>query len=344
MVLWTDIVDPATLTGYARAALEDYEQQRGTLARWLPNRMIADIVARFVKGQTGLLEISRFRAFDAEIGVGERAPKQRVTLELPALGDTVPVSEYEQLRARGGNPSDEAILANIQDVTRQQVQKTADAQEFMRGVVLNTGKATIAELGTADDFGRSSGHSTAVAATLWSATTPDPLSNLQAAADTYNDDTGEDPGAIVMSRRVLRAMANAPQFRTNIITGGSRPANARELADVIEAANLPPIVQYNRRVKVNGATVKVLADDSFFLLPAPVATDDWQATELGATFWGRTLTSTDASWEIEDSEQPGIVAGVYKNEKPPMGAEVIADAIGLPVLANADLSFKMRVL
>ena len=68
------------------------------------------------------------------------------------------------------------------------------------------------------------------------------------------------------------------------------------------------------------------------------------ATDLGATFWGRTLTATDPDWAIEDAEQPGIVAGVYKNEKPPMGLEVIGDAIGLPVLANGDRSIAVKVL
>jgi hypothetical protein len=38
MALWTDIIDPETLTGYARASMNAYEARKGTLARWLPNR------------------------------------------------------------------------------------------------------------------------------------------------------------------------------------------------------------------------------------------------------------------------------------------------------------------
>ena len=79
-------------------------------------------------------------------------------------------------------------------------------------------------------------------------------------------------------------------------------------------------------------------------LPAPVSPDAVDSTDLGATVWGRTLTSTEADWGIEDVEQPGIVAGVYRNPKPPMIAEVISDAIGLPVLANANLSMAATVL
>ena len=54
MGLWTDLITPAELTGYARAALEDYERSKGTLARWLPNDTVPDIVARFVTGAAGL--------------------------------------------------------------------------------------------------------------------------------------------------------------------------------------------------------------------------------------------------------------------------------------------------
>ena len=53
MTLWTDLIDPATLTGYARRSLEEYEAEKGSLARWLPNREVADTVVRFVSGQKG---------------------------------------------------------------------------------------------------------------------------------------------------------------------------------------------------------------------------------------------------------------------------------------------------
>ena len=92
MALWTDIIDPATLTGYARASLADYELRKGSLNRWLPNRYVADINARFVKGSTGLVDVAAFRAYDAEPGIGKAPSGQRVTLELPALGQNIPVS------------------------------------------------------------------------------------------------------------------------------------------------------------------------------------------------------------------------------------------------------------
>lgn len=344
MALWTDIIDPATLTGYARASLADYEARRGTLARWLPNRDVADIVVRFVKGSTGLIDVARFRAYDAEPEVGRRRPKQRVTLELPALGQDVPVSEYEQLRLRG-NPTDEAALATIEDATDIVVRAVGDAIERLRGIVLATGKATIdqANFQSDDDFGRPATHQL-VAGSLWTSGSVSRLDYLTEITDVFRDTTGEDPGAIVGSTRVFRALAAGDEFQTQLLNGAARPATAQQVRDTLEGASLPPFFPYDRRVSVDGVSTKVLRDDTLLLLPAPVDPDDWQGTDLGTTFWGRTLTSTDSDWGIEDAEQPGIVAGVYRNPKPPMGIEVISDAIALPVLANADRSLAARVL
>jgi hypothetical protein len=346
MTLWTDIIDPATLTGYARAALADFEERRGTLARWLPNREVADVVVRFVQGSTGLVDVANFRAYDAEIEIGKRPSGKRVTLELPALGQNIPVSEYEQLRARGGEVSDAEALLSIQNVTRMAVRAVADRIELLRGTVLVTGKATVTNSGgftMDDDFGRPAGH-TLTAPALWSVAGTDRLGQLQTWTDLYTDTNGEPPGALVMSTRALRALASGTQFQTQLLNGGARNATEQEVRDLVQAAGLPPIYVYDRRVQVAGVTTKALADDRVLVLPGPVGTDDWGGTQLGATFWGRTLSATEANWGIEPSEQPGVVAGVYRNEKPPMGIEVISDAIGEPVLANAALSICAKVL
>lgn len=344
-VLWTDIIDPGTLTGYAREALQDYEATRGSLAPWLPNQEVADIAVRFVKGQNGLVDIARFRAYDAEIEVGKRQGGQRVMLELPAIGTNIPVSEYEQLRARGGSISDAAALVTIQNTTRLVVSAVADAMERLRGTVLMTGKATVHQdnYQMDDDFGRDASF-TFTAPALWSVAGTDRLAQLQLWCDMYEDMNGARPGALVMPRRPFRALASGTQFQTQLLNGGARNATEQQVQDIITGADLPPIYLHNRRVGVNGVPTKVLDDDKVLLLPAPVATDDYEGTQLGTSFWGRTLSSLEPGWSIEASEQPGVVTAVYRDEKPPMGIEVISDAIGEPILANANLSMCVRVL
>ena len=84
--------------------------------------------------------------------------------------------------------------------------------------------------------------------------------------------------------------------------------------------------------------MNVLPDDSIFLLP-PAG-----QSNLGATYWGRTLSSTKASWGIALADQPGIVTGVVENDEPPMITQVVADAIGQPILANPNLVLAAKVL
>lgn len=336
-MLWTDIVTPADLTGYARTSLADYEAQKGTLARWLPNREVPDIDVRFVAGQTGLVDVADFRAYDTEPTIGKGPTGKRITIELPAISQNIPVSEYNQLRQRGASPTDASILASIQKTTDNVVRAVADGIERLRGTVLSTGKATITGF-MDDDFGRDSGNSVSAAA-AWSIVGTDALTDLQTWSDAYVAANGAPPGAILTSTRVVRLMAKLTQFATVLSGGGNRPATQADVLNTVVAAGLPPIYVYDRRVSIAGTATRVLADDKLFLLPEPVDPNDALGSELGATFWGQTLTSTSGDWDIADSEQPGLVAGVYRNQKPPMIAEVISDAIALPVLANANLSF-----
>jgi hypothetical protein len=347
MALWTDIIDPAELTGYARASLEEYEASRGTLARWLPNRYVPDINVRFLQGSTGLVPIAQFRAYDAEPEVGKGPQGKRVTLELPAIGQQIPVSEYVQLRNR--NAGEDTIRNAILDTARTNVRAVADSLERARGIVLTTGKFTVnpANFGgkfqADDDYGRASGN-TVTAANAWSGDTVDILGDYTAWVDAYVDLNGELPGCSLMSTRVVRAMAKNAQFRTVLAAGGNRPASLTQVNDTLQGAGLPPIVTYDRRVNVNGTSTKVVPDDRVLFLPEPVETVDWEGTQLGATFYGQTLSSQEEDWEIAESEQPGIVLGVFREPKPPMIADVISDAIAQPVLGNANLSFVADVL
>lgn len=344
MALWTDIIDPAELTAYVRRSLADYESSKGTLARWLPNTEVADIVVRFVAGSAGLVDIANFRAFDAEPEIGKGPAGKRITLELPALGMNIPVSEYNQLRLRNADAGDSALLA----ITRTAdivARATSDAIERLRGIVIQTGKATVTQNGAVfmdDDFGRAAGH-TVTAGALWSVAGTNALADLTTWSDTYTDANGEMPGAIVTSTRVLRAMGALTQFGTQLGNGAARPATIADVQATAAASGLPPIYTYDRRVSVAGSSTKVLADDRLFFLPAPVDPNSGESA-LGSTFWGQTLTSTDPAYAIADAEQPGLVVGVYRGEKPPMIAEVVSDAVALPVLANANLSFSADVL
>lgn len=338
-MLWTDVIDPATLTGYARESMSEQEAKKGSLARWLPNRMTPDVVARFYQGESGLVDEATYRAYDAEMGITGGPERKRITLELPAVGTQRPVSEYAQLRNR--KASDEAIRNEILRTATQAVRAVADRTERMRGTVLVTGKATIEESGfvSEDDFGRDPAL-TATTGTLWSDPSSDILTDLTTWAELYEQKNHTLPGALLVSPKIMRTISRHKQFAVQLQGGAQRPGSSDDVRAVLDGQNLPPLHVYSRSTKSG----KVIPDDRILLLPEPAFSSTEEGYPLGGTWWGQTLASTEPGWGIAESEQPGIVLGVFRNEKPPMIAQVIADAIALPVAANANLSACFKVL
>ena len=339
MALWTDLITPAELTGYARQALNDYEARRGTLAQFLPNREVSDIEVKFVAGGAGLVEEARYRAFDAEPEIGRARKRKRVTIELPALSQQGLISERDQLRLR--NASDDVRRGILLDATEDAVKAIADRSERQRGTVLVSGKATIAQDNYDDeaDYGRDSSMSV-TAAKLWSAADAVPIDDVSTWVDLYQTTNGDAPGALLASTRVMRRLASSPAFATVLAGGGTRPASLEEVKAVLATYGIPDVVVYDRRTSGG----RVVPDDRILLLPEPVATDDAQGTELGATFWGQTLSASESGYGLAESEQPGVVAGAYRNEGVPHIAHTFVDSISLPVLGNANLAFVAKVL
>lgn len=335
--LWTDLIDPAELTGYAREAADDYEARQGSLSAWLPNREIADITARFVVGSNGLLPEANFRAYDAPSELGKQRPGRRVAIDLPALGQSGVVSEYFQLRAR--NASEPEIRNAVLNYTTSVVRSIADRMERQRGIALVTGKSTIEQdnFYSQDDFGRDA-RLTTTAAELWDSTTAGRLEYLEGLADLYEELNGERPGTMLMSRKAARLLKAGDDFKVNTIGSTGAPSTT-VMNGILDDHDLPQATVFER--KTFGG--RVVPENVLLMLPAAVDRNAWQSTDLGATFWGRTLTSQDPTYGLADTDMPGVVVGAYRQPTPPQIAEVHSDAIGLPVLANANLSLAAKI-
>lgn len=337
MRLWTDIVDPEQLTGFARAELSAYEAAKGTLARWLPNREVADVTVRFVAGQAGLVEEARYRAFDAEPEFGRGPQRKRITIDLVPLSQQGIISERDQLRLRNG--STEVKERILLDATRNAVRAVADRSERQRGTVLATGMATINQDNYKDsaDYGRDASMGITASA-LWTTAGVDRLEAMSTWADAYATRNGVAPAAAVMSTRVARALASGSGLATQLVGGATRRATRDEVNAILESEGLPLPYIYDRRTSGG----RVLPDDTILFLPEPVDTDG--ESELGATFWGQTLAASEPEWEIAESEQPGVVAAAFTHQGIPPIRHTYVDALSLPVLANADLAMAVKVL
>lgn len=332
MFLNDDYIDPSELTGYARAALADLSVNQFTLSRFLPDRPIDDIDYRFTRGGEGLAEAATFRNYDTPSRFGSRPGAVRVSGQLPPISRQIRLGEYDRLKLR--KASDDAVVNAIFDDARRMTRAVAARMELARGEALVTGQVAINEGGVVAtaNYGRAGGH-TVTAGTLWSnlaASTP--LTNLVAWCDTVEATTGARPEVFLTSRANQRLMQRNTEV-INAIKGsaaGATRVTLAELNELLESEGVPRVETYDVQVNVGGVATRPIAADRVLLLAG--------GDELGATLWGTTAESQEEEYGIEEADWPGIVAGVYKSPNP-LAFFTNAVGIGLPVLANPDLSF-----
>jgi hypothetical protein len=344
MLLNTDYIEPVELTGYVREFAANLPINQFALAQWLPNRVIDDLEYRYTRGGEGLTEAATFRAYDAESPIGSRPGVTRVSGELPPISRKIRLSEYDRLRQRSANGDAvrNLVLTDAERMTRA----VSARMEMARGDALVNGSVTINENGVQAtvSFGRTGSHAV-TPGTPWSTVaSATVLTDLLSWMQTYIDTNGEPPGAILTSTTVQNYMLRNAEIRTiaGSLAGTPSIVTMPALRSVLEAHGLPPIYTYDARVSVDGVSTRVIASDILLLLPAPTGPDNAEGTDLGATLWGTTAESLDPKYGLEEGERPGIVAGSYATEDP-IAIWTKAAGVGLPVMANPDLTLKADV-
>lgn len=338
--LWTESVTPAELTGFARAAVEDLERRKGTLAPYLPNHSVPDVVVRTVVDSDGQGELAQYRSFDAETPIGSGGKGSRKTFELAPLGLKERVGEYDQLRRR--NEVATLIRSGIDGATVRVSNAVVDRLEVARGQVLDTGKLSIDENGFVQeiDFGRPGSHSFDADSPWNDTAVSDPVEILVAWCNLYADvNDGAQPGVILTSRKVVAALQRSASIRAIVATlAGSPSIVSREALNAALASfDLPPLVIYDRKIRGQ----YVLNPDAIYLLPAGVSTAG--VGPLGATFYGQTLEATEPEYGLAPEEQPGLVVGTWKT-RDPIAVWVHSNAIAMPIMVNPRASMVIRVI
>lgn len=348
MALWTDLIDPVEATGIARDEQYLVEQRNGgTLARFLPNVFVDSDHVKFYPGSTGLVDAARYRAFNAPPEIGKGQGAKASTIDLPAISRNEPVDELTQKEL--ARLSDDRVRKSIESAIRRNVQAISMRQERARGLVIDAGSLVVNEDNFLinDIFGRDASLSVAAGTgNWWADAAVDRLTALSTWQDVYASfNNGDAPGRMVFgSRAAFNAYAAGNQFKTNVGTAASRPPLRTEVEAYTSSAGLPDFEVYERSISLDGTLTKVLDPKKVYFLPAPVATDDENGSLLGATYWGRTVSAGFESWGIEPDEQPGIVCGVFREEKVGSSVEVQGDSIGEPVAANPNASMAIQVL
>ncbi|MFJ8599970.1 major capsid protein [Streptomyces shenzhenensis] len=265
MQLVTEHTNPAELSGYARAALADYEANVLSLSQWLPSDTVDDLVYQFEKGGGGLVEAAVYRAYDAQSDIGSRAGAVRASGMLPPISRKILVSEYEQIKERNVDLTADEKNDKIFDDAGKLTREIAARVELARGGALFNGSVTIAENGVSAsvDYGRDPAHSV-VAEVLWDDTeTSTPFDDFMEWVETYNATTGELPEYALMPERIVRYLRSNAQLCRMSSTAPVAPPilTLEELNAFLRSHELPQVITNDARVSFKGATTRITPAD-----------------------------------------------------------------------------------
>ena len=332
MALWTDIIQPANVTEFARTAAEALDGQGGTLNDIFPNVQVDDITYSWEVGEV-LSEVAEYRSFDAEATLGKSAGRGRKTSELAPVSLKKRLKEYDQYRLRGAN-SPETLERAAERMAGELATAHVNRAALARGTALVTGHLSINENGFIQDidFGRRADF-TKTAGVLWPADGSDPIEDLEKwLAEYVTANNGVAPTHLIGSRRVqnrakARMIANGYFGRTEAVNVTNDMVN-----DQLVDRGLPAFTVNDRQA----AGKRVIPDNVVVFASSQGA---------GGTVWGTTIEAADPRYGLADAglEIPGLVVGSYREEDPQV-VFMRSNAVTLPILANPDLTMVATVL
>jgi hypothetical protein len=317
MAIDLDYLSPAQLTGYVRDVPTPATY---TLNTWLPDVMIEDIEAAF-DNLTRTNRAAKFRAWDAESPVGKRDQFERRRVALPPISQKLLLGEHERLlleRARSGGDNRSRLITAIYDDADTNVRAVRARAELARGDVLTDGKFTLVDengLTLEADFGVDPSQ-LVTASTVWSDhTNSDPILDLHGWVDAYTLLVGEPPAFFLTNRTVVGHMVQNAKIRAAVSTLAGTPSIVTRpvLNQVLQANDLPTVVEYNTQIDVDGVATRPIPLNRGVLLPQ-------DPRSLGITAWGITAEALDLvagqnpSLAFEDA--PGLVGVVMKDGDP----------------------------
>lgn len=312
----------------------------------LPERQIQGVRFRTTSAKRRV-NAAKFRAYDAPTALAKRQA-ERVVNEgmLPALGQTLPISEMDQILLDVGRGADTQNYIDLlySDVERH-VESIRTAQELAAGQLLATGSVTLPGLGLDVNWNVPS-ENMPTAGTLWDQPSATPLSDERAWIDYLIDSGAPAPRMVLTSRRARSMLAASTEYQmayygANSSNNPGTTLSPQEVDTVRARFDLPPIVIYDVKVWNDDSYQRVIPDNKWILVP-DVAASEWAETQYGVTREAAKFTS-GTNPALTREEAPGIVV-VTKVEDDPVQIYTRGAAIGMPVLYVPDIHISATVL
>lgn len=339
-----DAIDPLELAGFLRGLTYNYRGP-GSLERFLPEVNRSAMEVEFIGGARVTPEVGRYRSFDTEAGISGRPGFEKVRYAIPPLAEKMILGEEDRLRLevarffRGTNLPQE-IIDQIFDDAANLTKKILARWEYARGQVLRTGKVTFltTETGMVGDVDfTTAGRTiqTATASPLWSTVaTATPLSDLRAWIELWRaNNDNDDPGVILTSRRVVNALALTNEMKNAVFPVGATPTsvvvNPAQMTQYLSSWGIPPFVEYEAKVVVNGVSTRVIPDNVAIFLPNP------DVNSFGETTIGLTTDGLDLATQVGQPVSVGVgLTGLTMKTFDPNHIWTKVSAMGIPVLKD----------
>jgi hypothetical protein len=290
---------------------------------------------------------AKFRAYDAPTALAKRQA-ERVVNEgmLPALGQTLPVSEMDQILLDVGHGSDTQRYLDLlySDVERH-VESVKTAQEIAAGQLLANGTVDLPGIGLDVNWNVPAANMP-TASVLWDQPSATPLSDERAWIDYLIDSGAPVPKEVLTSRRARSMLASNAEYQMafygqNSANNPGTTLSPPEVDAVRARFGLPPIVIYDVQVWNDDTYQRVIPDNKWILIP-DVPASEWAQTQYGVTREAAKFTS-GTNPALTREEAPGIVV-VTKVEDDPVQIYTRGAAIGMPVLYVPDIHISATVL
>lgn len=337
LVLNSDYISPAELSGYVREALKDRPiNDLALIDDLLPDTLIDDVDFRANITQLGLRRAAKFRTFDTEAPQSARKGVARISGELPPISEKRMLGEYDRLRLR---KADSAILDIILNDAVELAEALKTRMIMAKAQAVVTSKVSLEQDGleVEADFRRSAGH-TVTAATLWSGAA-DPILDQESWFTVFRLLNSGNPARAITSQRVMSTLMRNPVIKAMCLApGATQGIVTREQVNALFTSfGHPPFEIFDAQVEdYNGNTVRLIPDDRILYIAS-------NGAKLGETLWGITAEAIESDYNIDATEAPGVVVGSYINPDP-IQRWTKASGIGLPILGNSNATMIAKVL
>lgn len=337
-------VDPADIIAYANAVPEpaDFLLTREIV----PNTEIQNVKYR-IKRSTRYQGTAKFRAYDTETPIGRREVAHSFTEGmLPPVGQKLFVGELETiLLAIQRGADDQELVDALYDDAENNVQAIRARMELAAGDLLLDGVFSLVDenrLTLEADFGVASGF-LPTAAIYWTAANAKPLDDEQAWIRYLIDNGPGRPGRAVTSHRIASLFATNLQYQEAFF-GRNQSAyptlTPGQVASVRAAYGLPPITEYDTKVRVDGQDVRVLPENRYLLLPSD--SSSFAETQYGITAEAIAL-SRNGNPRIEREDLPGIYVTTHEKDDP-VQVWTKGSAVAMPVMYDNTAYVCARVI